>query len=160
MKELLTIQDLNVWYIPEKKVLKNFSLSLRDHEVVGLIGLNGAGKTTLLKVISGLLTSYDAKKLEYDGKALKPRDASFQFARYTVFAEDDSFRYFTFREYLSYACKAYKKTIPDVSEMIEGFNFGEFADKMLKDLSTGNRKRLISSQPLRCGFRCCSWTSP
>ncbi|MBP5281573.1 MAG: ABC transporter ATP-binding protein [Lachnospiraceae bacterium] len=151
MKELLTIQDLNVWYIPEKKVLKNFSLSLRDHEVVGLIGLNGAGKTTLLKVISGLLTSYDAKKLEYDGKALKPRDASFQFARYTVFAEDDSFRYFTFREYLSYACKAYKKTIPDVSEMIEGFNFGEFADKMLKDLSTGNRKKayLITAFALR-----------
>ena len=141
MNELLSIRDLNVWYLPEKKVLKNFSLALRDHEVVGLIGLNGAGKTTLLKVLSGLLKTYDAKNLSFEGRALRPRDEDFRRSRYFVFAEDDSFRYFTFREYLSYACTAYQKPVPDVNRLIHGFHFEEFADTLLKDLSTGNRKK-------------------
>ena len=151
MKDLLTIQNLKAWYQPDKIILQNFSITLKDHEVVGLIGLNGAGKTTLLKVISGLLPSFKAGSFAYDQKAIKPRDNAFQNMRYTVFAEDDSFRYFTFREYLSYACTAYKKPVPDISEMVEGFHFEAFLDTLLKDLSTGNRKKayLITAFALR-----------
>ena len=58
-----------------------------------------------------------------------------------MFAEDNSFPYFTFREYLSYVFAAYKKTLPDVSELIHGFHFEDHADVLLKDLSTGNRKK-------------------
>ena len=47
----LTIKNLSAWYNDEKMVLSDFSLELKEHEVVGLIGLNGAGKTTFLKVL-------------------------------------------------------------------------------------------------------------
>ena len=53
-RELLRIDNLGAWYKREKNVLSGFSLELREHEAVGLIGLNGAGKTTLLKILSGL----------------------------------------------------------------------------------------------------------
>ena len=36
-------------------VLKEISFEVRDHELVGLIGLNGAGKSTTIKEIMGLL---------------------------------------------------------------------------------------------------------
>ena len=39
----------------EKKVLDNVSLSLKEGEIFGLVGLNGAGKTTLMKIILNLL---------------------------------------------------------------------------------------------------------
>jgi ABC-2 type transport system ATP-binding protein len=35
-------------------VLKDISLSLKEGEIFGLIGLNGAGKTTLIKIMLGL----------------------------------------------------------------------------------------------------------
>jgi sodium transport system ATP-binding protein len=38
------------------QALKNISLSLRDGEITGLLGVNGAGKSTLLRLIYGLQT--------------------------------------------------------------------------------------------------------
>ena len=35
--------------------LADASLSLRRHEVLGLVGDNGAGKSTFLKILSGVL---------------------------------------------------------------------------------------------------------
>ena len=58
-----------------------------------------------------------------------------------MFAEDNSFSYFTFREYLAYVCAAYGKGVPDVSELVQGFHFEEYTDTLLRELSTGNRKK-------------------
>ena len=138
---LLTVKNLSAWYSNEKMVLSDFSLELARQEVVGLIGLNGAGKTTFLKVLSGLLPTFRSEGISFSGKPVTPRERAFKMCRYTVFAEDNSFPYFTFREYLSYVFSAYKKEIPDISELVQGFHFENFTDILLKDLSTGNRKK-------------------
>lgn len=140
---LLEINNLSAWYCREKKVLSNFSLRLAEHEAVGLIGLNGAGKTTFLQVLSGLHSRFQAEDILFHGKPVKMRERNFKLCRYTVFAEDHSFQYFTFREYLSYVFSAYGKEVPDVSELMQGFHFEEYADILLKDLSTGNRKKVF-----------------
>ena len=69
------------------------------------------------------------------------RKQDFKRCRYTVFAEDSSFSYFTFREYLSYVCGAYGREVPDAAELVRGFRFEEYEDVLLKELSTGNRKK-------------------
>lgn len=152
MKEaLLTVRNLNAWYNREKEILREFSLELAENEAVGLIGLNGAGKTTFLKVVSGLLPSFRMDGASFSGKSVNFRDRAFKTERYTVFAEDNSFQYFTFREYISYVFSAYGRKKPEVSELTEGFGFGDYRDVLLKDLSTGNRKKvfLITAFALR-----------
>ncbi|MCI9447222.1 MAG: ABC transporter ATP-binding protein [Lachnospiraceae bacterium] len=139
--ELLRIDNLSAWYDRKKTVLSDFSLKLAEHEVTGLIGLNGAGKTTFLKVLSGLLPTFEAKSIRYHGRAVKFREREFKLCRYAIFAEDASFPYFTFREYLSYIFSAYRKELPDVSGLVQGFHFEDYVDVLLKDLSTGNRKK-------------------
>jgi len=148
---LLEINGLSAWYDPSKKVLKDLSLELKENEVVGLIGLNGAGKTTFLKVITGLLKGYEISGKTFRGENIEFRDNSFKDKRYVVFAEDRSFQYFTFRDYISYVSHAYRKEMHDVDEMIKGFHFEEYADVLLKDLSTGNQKKafLITGFALR-----------
>ncbi len=138
---ILELQNLSAWYSEGKDVLSGFSLQLRSHEVVGLIGLNGAGKTTFLKTLSGLHEGFRCDGIWLNGQPSSFRDKDFKLSRYTVFAEDNSFQYFTFREYLSYVAAAYKAKLPDASELVRGFHFESYTDTLLKDLSTGNKKK-------------------
>lgn len=140
---LLDVKNLSAWYGNEKMALSGVSIALAGHEVVGLIGLNGAGKTTFLKVLSGLHPSFCSESISLDGRPANLRGREFKLRRYTVLDEDRSFSYFTFQEYLSYVFSAYGKEIPDVSELIQGFHFGDYVNILLKDLSTGNRKKVF-----------------
>lgn len=138
---LLTIKNLSAWYNAEKEVLSDFSIELHEHEAVGLIGLNGAGKTTFLKTLSGLHEAFRSDGIRLHGRLVKFRDEGFKLCRYTVFAEDNSFQYFTFLEYLTYVFAAYHKELPDISALVQGFRFEDYANTLLKDLSTGNKKK-------------------
>ncbi len=57
---MISIQHLSKSFGGSKKTpsihaLKNISLTLRDGEITGILGLNGAGKSTLMRLIYGLL---------------------------------------------------------------------------------------------------------
>lgn len=150
-KALLSLNDLSVWYTAGHPVLSGLSLDLGEHEVVGLIGLNGAGKTTFIKTVAGLLPGYRLDSAAWDGHSFSFRDKAFKRNRYIVFAEDRSFQYFTFREYLAYVAASYGVSLPDVSDLIRGFYFEDYANVLLKELSTGNLKKayLITAFALR-----------
>ncbi len=139
--ELLILKNLNVWYTKGKPVLEELSIELKRNEVVGLIGLNGAGKTTFIKTLSGLLDSFQAETALWQDKPLMFRDEGFKKERYIVFAEDHSFRFFAFREYISYVGASYGKKLSDIEELVCGFHFEEYTDVLLKELSTGNLKK-------------------
>ncbi len=55
-QQLLTLVDVRAGY-GRIEVLKGISLSIREREIVTLIGANGAGKTTTLNTICGLVRS-------------------------------------------------------------------------------------------------------
>ena len=138
---LLTIKNLSVWYTRGKLVLENLSMELGGNEVIGLIGLNGAGKTTFIKTLSGLLDSFQIETALWQDKPLMFRNKGFKRDRYTVFTEEHSFQFFTFREYASYVAASYGKKLTDIDELVPGFHFEDYTDVLLKELSTGNLKK-------------------
>jgi branched-chain amino acid transport system ATP-binding protein len=54
---LLEVKNLGAGY-GKKQILYDIALSIKEGEIVGLIGHNGAGKSTALRSIFGLLTPY------------------------------------------------------------------------------------------------------
>ena len=150
-KALLSLNNLSVWYTAGHPVLSDFSLNLGANEVVGLIGLNGAGKTTFIKTVAGLLPGYHLDSAAWNGQSFSFRDKAFKRSRYIVFAEDRSFPYFTFWEYLAYVAASYGVPLPDVSGLVGGFHFEDYTNVLLKELSTGNLKKtyLITAFALR-----------
>ncbi|MFO7896963.1 MAG: metal ABC transporter ATP-binding protein [Candidatus Cloacimonadales bacterium] len=71
-QKILSIENLSFGYT-QNPVLQDINLSVREKEIVTIIGPNGGGKTTLLKLILGLLTPQSGS-LKIYGQA--PRAAS------------------------------------------------------------------------------------
>ncbi|HEX3398100.1 MAG TPA: ABC transporter ATP-binding protein [Steroidobacteraceae bacterium] len=55
-REMLKIADLQAWY-GESHILHGVEFSVREGEIVTLLGRNGAGRTTTLRAIMGLVGS-------------------------------------------------------------------------------------------------------
>lgn len=66
---MLEVKDLNLYY-GAIHALKGISLTVKDGELVSLIGSNGAGKTSTLHAISGLLP-ISSGSLTLDGMDLR-----------------------------------------------------------------------------------------
>lgn len=50
---MIEVQSVSKWY-GEKKAVSDLSFSIKEGEIVGLLGLNGAGKSTILKTLGTL----------------------------------------------------------------------------------------------------------
>lgn len=68
-RNILTVQNLNVYYREKKKiweknpqkkqVCKDICFSIKQGEIVGVLGESGCGKSTLAKAIMGLIKDYE-----------------------------------------------------------------------------------------------------
>lgn len=73
-KTVLEIKDLNLFY-GGIHALKNINLSVRESEIITLIGANGAGKTSTLRAISSL-EKVKSGSIKYNGKEIIGIDAN------------------------------------------------------------------------------------
>ena len=73
MADMLEIKDIHVYY-GAIHAIKGVSLSVRQGEIVTLIGANGAGKSTTLRTISGLLKPKEGDIL-FEGESIAGRPA-------------------------------------------------------------------------------------
>jgi len=65
---ILVIKELDAGY-PDKTVLQNVALTIRQGEILGIIGQNGSGKSTLVKTICGLLPK-KCGQIQFEGQPL------------------------------------------------------------------------------------------
>lgn len=159
-REILEVQGLTRRYGGITAV-DDLSLSLREGEVLGIIGPNGSGKTTLFELISGFQRP-DAGIVRFDGvdiTNLSPEDRArrglirrFQDARLfpslTVFetlliALDERNEV---KNPLSAALgtprarRSERRLRSQAERLIELFELGAYRDKFVKELSTGLRR--------------------
>lgn len=87
MSTLLEISGLRFSY-GRQSLFDDFSLSLEDNQVVGLLGLNGQGKSTLLKLLAGVLpVSPSASRKVMAGDSRQPISIGYMPERPLFFPE-------------------------------------------------------------------------
>lgn len=67
-----------------RPILKDISFTLKDGEIMTIVGPSGAGKTTLLRIIAGLETK-DSGEILIDGKPYDPGNVSVVFQDFNLF---------------------------------------------------------------------------
>jgi len=134
------------------RALEHVSLSVRQGEVLGLLGANGAGKTTLINILCTLLTptSGHARLAGHD-VVLQPQAARRQVGLVT--SNERSFYWrLTGRQNLRFFADLYHVPSGEadrrIDEFLDALDLSAFADQRFDGFSTGIRQRFACARAL------------
>ena len=136
---MIQVNHISFKYAGSKHlVFDDFSLTLEENRIYGLLGKNGTGKSTLLYLISGLLRP-SCGSVCCDGVATKKREPE---TLRNIFFVTEEFEMPAIR--LSEYVKLYKPFYPNFSDEVLQECLADFdlpADVHLNELSMGQRKK-------------------
>jgi len=137
-------------------VLQDASLSIKEGELVGLIGPNGSGKTTLLKLISGVLYPIQGE-IHLDGLSLK-RLKRKKVAQRVAVVPQQFHMPFAFKveevvmlgrtPFLSMLSEGRKKELDIVNQAMEVVGIRPLGQRFFNELSGGERQKVILAMAL------------
>ena len=61
---VLQLDNVSIWYTPEKSAVTNVSAEIYDHEITAIMGPSGCGKSTLLRAINRMHELYPGIRTE------------------------------------------------------------------------------------------------
>ena len=125
-----------------KKALDNVSLSIKQGELFGLLGVNGAGKTTLIKILCGLTRKTSGtitiNNFNLDKEIDKIKEIIDISPQETSVANN-----LTVKENLEFFANIYNNNDSNtINEIVDIFNLNEVLNQRAKTLSGGYKRRL------------------
>lgn len=138
---IITIDNVCKNY-KSKKALDNVSLSIKEGELFGLLGVNGAGKTTLIKILCGLTRKTSGtitiNNFNLDKEIDKIKEIIDISPQETSVANN-----LTVKENLEFFANIYNNNdVNTINEIIDIFNLNEVLNQRAKTLSGGYKRRL------------------
>lgn len=135
---MIEIKNLN-YAFGNNKILKNINLSIKENEIVSIIGSSGVGKSTLFNLIAGILELQNGEILIDNDKNYKNKVAY-------MLQKDLLFEHKTIVENIILPLiinKVSKKIAKEEAmNILKIFNLDEYADKYPRELSGGMRQRI------------------
>ena len=138
---IITIDNVCKNY-KSKKALDNVSLSIKQGELFGLLGVNGAGKTTLIKILCGLTRKTSGtitiNNFNLDKEIYKIKEIIDISPQETSVANN-----LTVKENLEFFANIYNNNDDNtINEIVDIFNLNEVLNQRAKTLSGGYKRRL------------------
>ncbi len=142
-----------VKYYGEKEVLSDISFSIREGEVVGLLGLNGVGKSTTMNILTGYLSAtsgsvkIDGHDILADANAAK-RNIGYLPELFAFYPE------MRVNEYLEFCCdlkgvtKNKKERREHLDAICQRVGLSHVRGRMIRNLSKGYKQRVGFAQAL------------
>ncbi len=157
MTDIVSMQRLNK-YFGDLHVLKNIDLTVKQGEVVVIIGASGSGKSTLIRCVNGL-EEYESGELTVDSEKLAPKGSS-QKALSTirkevgmVFQQFNLFPHLTVQKNIMLAPMKVKEASKSAAaetavRLLDRVGIGSQADKYPSQLSGGQQQRVAIARAL------------
>ncbi|MDE5903567.1 MAG: ABC transporter ATP-binding protein [Muribaculaceae bacterium] len=148
---MLKVNDITFSYSRRRKpVLENFSLSISEGGVYGLLGSNGAGKSTLLYLITGLLTP-DSGSVSYNGLNTRRRLPE-SMADLFIVPEEIDFPSMSLMKYAEINGAFYPNF--SMEQLLDNLALFEITPQMnIGRLSMGQKKKVALSFAMACNTR-------
>lgn len=138
---IITIENVCKNY-KTKKALDNVSLTIKEGELFGLLGVNGAGKTTLIKILCGL-TNKTSGTIMIDNFNLDKEIDKIKEIIDISPQETSVANNLTVKENLEFFANIYNNNnASTINEIIDIFNLNEVINQRTKTLSGGYKRRL------------------
>lgn len=142
---MLEVKNVTGGYV-NIPVLKDVSFSVKDGELVGLIGLNGAGKSTTIKEIIGLLTPYQGQIL-IDGQSLLQNSEVYRKKIGFIPETPSLYEELTLKEHLEIVAMAYglswEETWGRTEKLLKIFRLNEKLDWYPVNFSKGMKQKVM-----------------
>lgn len=141
----------------ELQVIKDFTYSVENNKIVGLLGVNGAGKTTLIKMACGI-TDMDSGDIRAYGASIKDRGRKYAENVGAVLEGSRNIYWrLTPEENMKYFAKirgVYNKgTKVIIDEILKSFNLWDKRDTECGKLSRGMQQKVALGCSLVCDFK-------
>ena len=149
---ILELQGVSFRYGAGAPVVRDFSLAVREREIIGLLGANGSGKSTILKLAAGML-SPEAGGVVLWNKALADY-ANRDRAKLLCYLPQhlDASVPFTVREIVGMGLYPYEiPPVMSVDEALETVGLTDKAGSTVTALSGGERRRVFLAMTLLQG---------
>jgi iron complex transport system ATP-binding protein len=153
---MLQIKNLYFSYDKKNNVLKNINLNIRRGEFLGIVGPNGCGKSTLVNIICRVL-HYNSGEIRLDDLSLNIYPQSELARKIAVVPQESHFEFdFTALEIvlmgrLPYLSRFQLEGVHDkklAKAAMKKTECWEFRDKYIKNLSGGEKQRVILARAL------------
>lgn len=142
---MLEVKNVTGGYV-NIPVLKDVTFSVKDGELVGLIGLNGAGKSTTIKEIIGLLTPYQGQIL-IDGQGLAQAPEIYRKKIGFIPETPSLYEELTLKEHLEIVAMAYglsrEETWEKTERLLKIFRLEEKLDWYPVNFSKGMKQKVM-----------------
>ncbi|CAK1223690.1 ABC-type polar amino acid transport system [Fructobacillus fructosus] len=142
---MIEIKGLSKQY-GEKVIFRDLSLTLKDGEVLAILGPSGIGKTTLIKTLTGLEAAQSGE-IEMDGQSYSISDPAVTSKIGLIFQDFNLFPHLTVRDNIILAPMSVKKMSKDeanlkANDLLAKLGLTEQADLYPYQLSGGQKQRV------------------
>ena len=148
---MIEVKNMSYRYAGSRhQVFRDFSLSLHENRIYGLLGKNGTGKSTLLYLISGLLVPQSGT-VQIDGNPTKKR-LPLTLNDIFIVPEEYDLPNMSLRRFIKVNQPFYPRFSKEVlDQCLKAFEMP--TDLHLKELSMGQKKKVYLSFALATGTR-------